>query len=320
MVALQESSFQMACPNCGSPLQLQSPAVAACQAGHHDLCEERIWRCEERIWRFLPPTIDAQQQAFEHAYRQVRRREGWGSKDPSYYTSLPFRDISGRWPEIWRVRAVSFRALERCVVAGAERRATGPLRIVDLGAGNGWLSHRLALRGHEVMAVDLSADPLDGLGAHVHYPEESNFLPVQASFDHLPLSAAQVDLIVFNGSLHYSSNYRASLGEALRVLAPSGRLVIMDSPIYRHRRSGEAMMAEKEAELARHQSAADTKGTEGFLTYRELDRLQRDLGLAWQLHRPFYGVDWLLLPWKNRLLGRREPMRFRLIVGRIERS
>ena len=167
------------------------------------------------------------------------------------------------------------------------------------------------------MAVDLSTDPLDGLGAHVHYPQEGSFLPVQASFDRLPLWAAQVDLIVFNGSLHYSSNYRASLTEALRILAPTGRLVIMDSPIYRHRRSGEAMMAAREAELARHESAADTKGTEGFLTYGQLDRLQTDLGLAWRHHRPFYGVDWVLRPWKNRLLDRREPMRFRLLVGRI---
>jgi predicted RNA methylase len=44
-----------------------------------------------------------------------------------------------------------------------------PLRIADLGAGNCWLSYRLALRGHLPIAIDIQGDPLDGLGAGLHY-------------------------------------------------------------------------------------------------------------------------------------------------------
>ena len=40
-----------------------------------------------------------------------------------------------------------------------------PIRVLDVGAGNSWLSHRLASFGHQVVAVDRLDDELDGLGA-----------------------------------------------------------------------------------------------------------------------------------------------------------
>jgi hypothetical protein len=44
-------------------------------------------------------------------------------------------------------------------------RRSGALRLVDLGAGNAWLCHRLALAGHRCAAVDIHADDVDELGA-----------------------------------------------------------------------------------------------------------------------------------------------------------
>ena len=44
-------------------------------------------------------------------------------------------------------------------------RTERALRILDLGAGNGWMSYRLALQGHLPIAVDLLTNDRDGLGA-----------------------------------------------------------------------------------------------------------------------------------------------------------
>src|SRR6267378_6158682 len=128
---------------------------------------------------------------FTREYTTVRRAEGWGSADRAYYQALPFTDLTGRFPRIWRIRAKSyvtfitrvlepleartgnpetlFPPLDKEPRSGGRHEASVRLRILDLGAGNGWLSNRLAQRGHSVTAIDLSDDPFDGLGAGRHY-------------------------------------------------------------------------------------------------------------------------------------------------------
>jgi hypothetical protein len=84
----------------------------------------------------------------------------------------------------WRIRAVSFKAFIREVVSPLERENGEPLKCLDIGAGNGWLSNQLALRGHKTAAVDLITNDWDGLGVYVNY--SSSYLPVQAEFDTCP--------------------------------------------------------------------------------------------------------------------------------------
>ena len=125
---------------------------------------------------------------FEHEYHTVRRAEGWGADNADYYRALPWRDLSGRFPKLWRIRARSFSALRDRVLSRLEAR--GALRVLDLGCGNGWLAYRLTQRGHQVAAIDVQLDPLDGLGAHTHY--DASFTPVQAEFDRVPFADQQV--------------------------------------------------------------------------------------------------------------------------------
>ena len=120
-----------------------------------------------------------------------------------------------------------------------------PLDVLDLGAGNCWLSHRLSLRGHRPVAVDIFGDERDGLRAARHYP--NRFPAIEADFDHLPLPAETFDLAIFNASFHYSTDYVRTLSEVRRCLRPSGSFVILDTPIYRLREHGARMVEEKHA-------------------------------------------------------------------------
>lgn len=54
--------------------------------------------------------------------------------------------------------------------------------------------------------------------------------------------------------------------------------------------------------------------SENYLTYQRLANLSAYLGLRCQILSPFYGLGWVLRPWKARLLGRREPAKFHLVV------
>ena len=185
-----------------------------------------------------------------------------------------------------------------------------------MGAGNSWLSNQLASRGHAVAAVDLSINDFDGLGCHRFY--ESTFIPVQAEFDHLPFPDKSFDVVLFNAALHYSVGYEQSLRESLRVLGVDGKLVLLDSPVYRDTGSGQSMVREREEQFTKHFGfASDSLQSENYLTYQRVDELAAKLGITWQHIRPFYGMRWAVRPLLARLRGRREPAEFGLWVGSL---
>ena len=118
----------------------------------------------------------ATRQRFLDDYIQIRHAEGRGSQDADYYLALPYRDVTGRLQDQWTIRGKSYRYLEAARAAARSRSSIGrPLRIADLGAGNCWLSYRLALRGHRPIAIDILGDPLDGLAAGRHYQGARRF-------------------------------------------------------------------------------------------------------------------------------------------------
>jgi uncharacterized protein YbaR (Trm112 family) len=112
--------------------------------------DELTFVCEAGIWRFLPPERAAALAQFRQEYETVRRQEGRGSDDPAFYRALPFVADPA-----WAGRGHSYKGLLAQVIRPFAQKAQRPLRILDVGAGNGWLSHRLAAEGHVLTAVDL---------------------------------------------------------------------------------------------------------------------------------------------------------------------
>jgi SAM-dependent methyltransferase len=292
---------KLICPRCKGELRLAAPDQLQCEK------DALAFRQVDGVWRFLLPERESYYARFIADYEAVRRFEGRFSADASYYRALPFADLSGRFSADWKIRAASFRMLEKLLPK--------PSAVLDLGAGNGWLSNRLALNGHDVCAADLLVNAEDGLGAWRNY--ESAFLPLQAEFSRLPFEDASADVVVFNASLHYAERYEETLAETLRVMKRDGLLVVMDSPVYQKADSGGRMVAERKADfLARYGFASDSIQSEGFLTHDRMRGLGQRLGVAWRHHVPAYGLKWALKPFWARLRGGREPAQFGLWVGR----
>jgi SAM-dependent methyltransferase len=293
----------LACPVCHADLE-DLPSGARCA-----VCVVE-YPTVDGIGRFLPPVRVDAFAAFLHDYTTVRLAEGRASADPEFFRRLPEPTPGTPLEQQWRMRARTWEVVQRRILGVS----SGPLRVLDVGAGVGWLSNRLTELGHEAAAIDLTVDPDDGLGAARHYRCE--FVRLQAEMDALPVADSSVDLVVFNASLHYSTDLERTLHEALRVLAPNGRIVVMDSPLYRRRADGEAMIAERHADFDRRfGTRSDSVPSIGYLTSEMLATTAASLNLIWSRHRPWYGWTWAWKPWRARLHRRRAPSRFELLVA-----
>lgn len=253
---------------------------------------------------------------FGAEYAQHRAAEGRGYSGETL-ASLPYLR-SGPFAAQWRVRARSFDAFLRHVLRPMARKLDRPLSVLDLGAGNGWLSYRAALEGHSAIALDIRDDGVDGLGAAGPLMRRvpGKIERVVASFDAIPLAASSVDIAVFNASLHYALDLASTLKEATQVVRRGGRLVILDSPFYRRELDGLAMVAEKKAEgRDRFGERADALLALPFIEFLTRERLKAasaGSGLDWRRRRVLYPPSYELRPVRAALQGERRPSRFDL--------
>lgn len=247
---------------------------------------------------------------FLQEYTRIRLAEGRGAQPQSYFQRLPECDPSHPMAWQWRIRRCTVRAFDQSV----SRQLAPGSKVIDLGAGCGWFSNHLAGFGYYPCAVDITIDEQDGLGAARHY--QPQWPCVQADFDQLPFPDGSADMVVYNASLHYSTNYARTLQEALRVLNANGRIVVLESPIYKRNESGERMAAERHDLFARrYGTRSDSVPSIEYLTWDMLRSLASDLGLKWQIIRPWYGWKWAMRPWIARFKRKREPSRFAILIG-----
>lgn len=285
------------------------------------VCPNCSWKlqCEDGIWKTLLPDRISYFSRFMQDYESIRAAEGRGSEDSEFYFHLPYQDISGRNHTQWAIRSRTFRHIEKRILPNLFGTKTGKLRILDLGAGNGWMSYRFALQGHSSVAVDLLVNNQDGLGAAAHYRKRLSYLfpRFQAELDKLPFAARQFDLVIFNASFHYSEDYERSLAEAIRCTRAGGVVLIADTPWYSKHESGQMMLEERRAAFtARFGIASDAINSLEYLTDDRLRKLEDTCGIRWQTDTPFYGIRWTLRPFLASLNGKREPSRFRIYAAR----
>jgi SAM-dependent methyltransferase len=254
-----------------------------------------------------PPNLTDRLRRFRTAYGVARAREGRGGE--AELLELPYV-THGPLAKEWSVRARSFDALDGRWLREREKR------ILDLGAGNGWLCYRTARSGHQPVAVDVRIDSVDGLAAAGGYrPHLKTLFPrVAASFEGLPFRTDSFDVGIFNASLHYALDLEAVLREVTRVVVAGGGIFIIDSPFYRSEEVGHQMVEEKRRSAGRQfgDLAEDLAGLPfiEFLTPRRLEEASSRLGLAWTRHRVWYPLWYELRPVVALLRRRRPPSRF----------
>ena len=110
--------------------------------------------------------------------------------------------------------------------------ATAGSRIADLGAGEGWLTTRLAARvgpTGRIFAVDINEPALKTLGERVQRDSLRNVELILSEEDDPRLPYASLDGVVILNAYHEMTQRVAMLDGIKRSLRPGGTLVIVDN-------------------------------------------------------------------------------------------
>jgi ubiquinone/menaquinone biosynthesis C-methylase UbiE len=189
-----------------------------------------------------------------------------------------------------------------------------PARVLDVGAGTGFLTMAAAGLGHEVTAVDLSGQMLARLTAKAS-AQQLTVTAIQASADQLPPEGFDV---VMSRHLLWTLPQPEGALRAWRAAAPGGRLLLVES-VWGAGQSAADQFRARARRLARRLAAApaghhaeyDQSITSalpfaGGLPPERLVELVQQAGWRAPRLRRLTGVEWILgrqLPWPERLAG-----------------
>jgi ubiquinone/menaquinone biosynthesis C-methylase UbiE len=104
--------------------------------------------------------------------------------------------------------------------------------VLDLGSGGGidcFLAARQVGETGHVIGVDMTPEMVSKARKHAVRGDYDNVEFRLGEIEHLPVADSSVDVIISNCVINLSTNKRAVLGDAYRVLKSGGRLAITDT-------------------------------------------------------------------------------------------
>ncbi|MBX6322442.1 MAG: metalloregulator ArsR/SmtB family transcription factor, partial [Rhodospirillaceae bacterium] len=200
------------------------------------LCEAGLLeRHREGIWAYFRLAAHG-----PHATLARRLVEAVPDSDPVPALDLQrletlMRDRATRAAAYFRRNAAQWDRLRALYVdeAEVERRLielcpAGVGTLLDIGTGTGRILEVLGPRVERALGIDLSRDMLLVARSKIERAGLRNCIVRQADMYKLPLPGGSVDLVTIHQVLHFAERPAAVLAEAARVMAPGGRLVVVD--------------------------------------------------------------------------------------------
>jgi ubiquinone/menaquinone biosynthesis C-methylase UbiE/DNA-binding transcriptional ArsR family regulator len=136
-----------------------------------------------------------------------------------------FDDNAAEWDRI-RSLHVPERDVEAAIL---EALGPGPYDLLlDLGAGTGRVLELAASRAHRLIGVDTNREMLKCARVRLDAAELANCSVRLGDIYNLPFPDRSAGAVVIHQVLHFLDNPKAALVEAVRVLQPEGRLVLVD--------------------------------------------------------------------------------------------
>lgn len=173
-------------------------------------------------------------QIFEETYKSIRSKEGrWVSDEK--VKLLPSIQGNHVLKSEWEKRAWMLYKFLKYL------RKKQPKAILDIGCGNGWMTHKVGQVSQKITGIDVGKEELEQ-AARCFGSDSIQFI---CCSDWSLLPKASFDVIYFAGSFHYFEP-DDQLWETLKsLLKPNGEIHILETRFYT---SDEAIAAKKRTE------------------------------------------------------------------------
>lgn len=136
-----------------------------------------------------------------------------------------FNAHAAAWDEM-RSLHIAESEVEAAIAAALGSAPIG--RLVDIGTGTGRMIDLFGEAAQSVIGIDRSPEMLRLARAKLTRPELAHVELRQGDMFALPLLSACADVVIIHQVLHYAQQPEAAIAEAARLLAPSGRLLVVD--------------------------------------------------------------------------------------------
>jgi ArsR family transcriptional regulator len=136
-----------------------------------------------------------------------------------------FAKLAPQWDRLRSLHAPEH-AVEAAIIEAMEEK---PFRsVLDLGTGTGQILRLVAPRAQRAVGVDASHAMLSVARANMQAAGLANVDLRQGDVYALSLPRGSFDLVVLHQVLHYLDDPQRAVTEAARMVAPSGRLLVVD--------------------------------------------------------------------------------------------
>ena len=178
-----------------------------------------------------------------------------------------FSENAARWGEI-RALHVPEALLEKEFVKVVGSKPVAD--FLDIGTGTGRILELMAGRVERGMGIDVSSEMLTVARTNLEAANLRNVHVRQGDMYNMPIDDQSVDLATLHLVLHYSDDPEHVIEEAVRVLRPNGRLVIVDFLTHNEE--------QLRAQHRHHRLGFDDAEIEGWLT-RQGMKVEPPVGL-----------------------------------------
>lgn len=180
-----------------------------------------------------PAAVQHNELAFEQLYLSLRAQEGRLYSDEEL-ARLPDIAPTHQYAKEWAVRKRSCTELLRYL-----GKIEKPLSILEIGCGNGWLSHQLAgLPRSKVTGLDVNKEELEQARRVFDHCSNLHFL-LSDPFSEV-LGQRHYNIIVLAAAVQYFLSLSGIIDRCLQLLLPGGEVHLLDSHFYHPREVLEA--------------------------------------------------------------------------------
>ena len=177
------------------------------------------------IRQTIPVGIDVIHKRFQDLYISLRNSEKRIYSDEEVL-QLPEVPAGNLYREEWKIRKESSNRLVNYL-----GKKKNPLRILEVGCGNGWLTHQISLLPNAVVTgIDINLVELEQ--ASRVFANQANLNFIYGDISSGKLLREKFDIIVFAATVQYFQSFRGLMFLTLDLLNEDGEIHILDSHFY----------------------------------------------------------------------------------------